>query len=36
MSSTKAIKRSTTVENGDGTTCEQVQYTITVPRTIAD
>lgn len=36
MASTKVVERSTTVENDDGTTRQQVQYTITVPRTLAD
>lgn len=34
MSSTRVIKRSTTVGNDDGTTREQVQYT--VPLKLAD
>ena len=36
MPATKVIKKTAIVENKDGTPREQVQYTITVPRKVAE
>lgn len=36
MPSTKVLKTAATVKNDDGTEREQVQYTITVPRQLAE
>lgn len=36
MPATKVIKKTAIVENDDGTERERVQYTITVPRKLAD